>query len=195
MTAPGWDQVARRISGHAAVRAEGTVRRAAVALLLRDGAAGIELLLIRRAEHEHDPWSGQVGFPGGRVEPEDASLAATAVRETFEEIAIDLAQDARLLGTLDEIRALARMRPVDLVIAPFVFRLLRPLDGTPSHEVVSLHWLPLATLLDPGSRSVFEYRHEGASVPFPCLRAEGLVVWGLTFRMFENFRAVLEATP
>jgi 8-oxo-dGTP pyrophosphatase MutT (NUDIX family) len=195
MSAPGWDGIACALGDHTYVPAEGTAPRAAVAIVLRDGASGVELLLIRRAEHERDPWSGHVGFPGGRAEPEDASLEATAVRETAEETGIDLARDARLLGRLDDLRALAKGKPVDLVIAPFVFRLLRPAEGTPSHEVVSLHWLPLATLLDPAVRAPLDVQHEGVTVPLPSLRAGGLVIWGLTYRMFANFAELLERKP
>ena len=67
-------------------------RRAAVALVLRgpgdasgDGAEGpIELLFVKRAEWEGDPWSGHVAFPGGRHEPQDETLWDTAARETHE---------------------------------------------------------------------------------------------------------------
>ncbi|HYN43940.1 MAG TPA: NUDIX domain-containing protein, partial [Thermoanaerobaculia bacterium] len=57
-------------------------RKAAVAVILRDGDGGVELLFIRRAEHPRDPWSGQMGLPGGRVDPGDASPLAAALRET-----------------------------------------------------------------------------------------------------------------
>ena len=171
------------------------VPRAAVALVLRDGGpGGLELLFIRRAEHEQDPWSGHMGFPGGRAEAEDASLEATAVRETREETGLDLALSGVRIGALDEVKALARGRPVDLAIAPFVFRLRERLDGAPSHEVVSLHWLPLERLLAPQTRSTLQYDHEGTVLELPCLRVEGLVIWGLTYRMFDNLRAVIE-TP
>jgi 8-oxo-dGTP pyrophosphatase MutT (NUDIX family) len=164
-----------------------------VALVLRDGGpGGIELLLIRRAEHEKDPWSGHMGFPGGRAEPGDSSLEATAVRETLEETGLDLSRDGERLGALDDVRALARGRPVDLVIAPFVFRLRRSGDGTPSHEVVSLHWLPLERLLASETRSTLQYHYEETVLELPCLRIDGLVIWGLTYRMFDNLRAVLE---
>ena len=184
--------VARALAQREPRRFESAGPRAAVALVLRGGVdGGLELLFIRRAEHERDPWSGHVAFPGGRAEPGDAGPEATAVRETLEETGLDLARDAEQLGALDELRALARGRPVDLVIAPFVFRLLRPAEGVPSHEVVSLHWLSFDTLLDPAARSVFVYRYEEQPVELPCLRTSGLVIWGLTYRMFENLSSLL----
>jgi 8-oxo-dGTP pyrophosphatase MutT (NUDIX family) len=187
-----WDDLTRALGGRAPLRVATDVPRAAVALVLRDGGpGGIELLFIRRAEHEKDPWSGHIGFPGGRAEPGDAGPEATAVRETLEETGLDLGADGALLGALDEVKALARGRPVDLVIAPFVFRLRRPLDGTPSHEVVSLHWLPLERLLDPQTRSTLQYQYEETVLDLPCLRIDGLVIWGLTYRMFENLASVL----
>ena len=187
-----WEGLVRALSAHSPLRVPGDTPRAAVALVLRERAeAGLELLFIRRAEHEKDPWSGQMGFPGGRREPRDADLAATAVRETREETGLDLAGAGERLGALDEVVALARGRPVDLVIAPFVFRLRRRLDGAPSHEVVSLHWLPLERLLAPATRSTLQYQHEGTVLELPCLRIDGLVIWGLTHRMFESLRHVL----
>jgi 8-oxo-dGTP pyrophosphatase MutT (NUDIX family) len=187
-----WDDLARALGGRDPHRVGTDVPRAAVALVLRDGGpGGIELLFIRRAEHEKDPWSGHMGFPGGRAEPGDAGLEGTAVRETLEETGLDLAGDGESLGALDEVRALARGRPVDLAIAPFVFRLRRRLDGAPSHEVVSLHWLPLGRLLAPETRSTLQYQYEETVLDLPCLRIDDLVIWGLTFRMFENLASVL----
>src|SRR6185503_17634978 len=65
------------------------LRLAVVALVLREGLEGPELLVIKRSEAEHDHWSGHMALPGGRVEPEDESLLATAARETFEEVGLD----------------------------------------------------------------------------------------------------------
>ena len=163
--------------------AEAVSARAAVALILREGPSGLELLFIRRADHPQDPWSGQMAFPGGRAEPGEEDLKATAVRETAEEIGVDLESAAECLGILDEVRTMARMRPVSLTILPFVFRLRGEISPVLSDEVRSLHWIPLDELLAAERRSVMDYVQEGATMQFPCLRVEDVVIWGLTYRM------------
>ena len=194
MASVSWDLVhdALRLSKPARVE-EPMATRAAVAAVLRGKEEDLELLFMRRAEQEGDPWSGHISFPGGRAEPGEEDPLQTAVRETEEETGIDLGRDAELLGPLDEIRAMARGRPMNLSIAPFVFRLLRSVDGTPNHEVVSLHWLLLERLLDEECRSTMEYEHEGTTLELPCLRIDELVIWGLTYRMFDNLRQLVEA--
>jgi 8-oxo-dGTP pyrophosphatase MutT (NUDIX family) len=165
-----------------------------VALVLRQGARGIELLFIRRADDPRDPWSGQMAFPGGRQEADDPDLLSTAVRETQEEIGLRLAPDA-VLGALDEVRAMARLRPVDLVIAPFVFRVPESSRATPRDEVRSIHWLLLDDLLDPRFRSTVDYPEPSGTLEFPCLRIDGLVIWGLTYRMLTGLGERLAGEP
>ena len=181
---PTWDDVRRALASRPSQPvAPAGASRAAVALILRDGAAGIELLFIRRADHPQDPWSGQMAFPGGRAEPGDAGLLATAVRETEEEIGLDLARAAEPLGALDEVRAMARMRPMDLTILPFVFRLAGTAELRIGPEVKSVHWISLGALLGTDLRSTMDYVDEGTSLRFPCLRVDEVVIWGLTYRM------------
>ena len=181
----GWDEVRAAVDSRPGARVPDAVgSRAAVAVVLREGERGLEMLFIRRSEHPDDPWSGQIAFPGGRAEPGDADLFATAVRETLEETGIDLAGEADTLGPLDEVRAMARMRPMDLAITPFVFRLRGAVEPALSDEVRSLHWLALEDLVRPDLRSTLEYRHRDAVLSFPCLRVQDLVIWGLTYHMF-----------
>jgi len=189
---PTLQHVRTALQGRAPARLSAPLpESAAVALVLRPGAASLDLLLIRRAEHPGDPWSGHVAFPGGRADPGDADLVATAVREAREEVGLDLAS-AEHLGALDELEAIGRMRAVGLSIAPHVFALAAgdaPLSL--SGEVESAHWVPLTRLADPAARSTYLHEHEGLRYAFPCIRAAGLVVWGLTHHMLTRFLALL----
>jgi 8-oxo-dGTP pyrophosphatase MutT (NUDIX family) len=193
MAGTTWDLVRGALAVRAPSRvADAVTGRAAVAVVIREASAGFEVLFIRRAEADGDPWSGQMGFPGGRAEAGEEPRA-TAVRETLEETGIDLAGHGELLGELDEVRAMARMRPMDLAITPFVFRFDGPSSFVPNAEVRSVHWLPLDELLGPRWLSTMEYLHQDASLRFPCLRFDGLVIWGLTYRMFMGLRERLQA--
>ncbi len=192
--APSLEQLRQAMAQRSAQKVAARVSsRAAVALILREAGGGLELLLIRRAEHPRDPWSGQMAFPGGRSEPHDRDLEQTAVREVAEEIGLDLARSAEALGPLDEVRAMARLRPMDLTIQPFVFHLREPAQAHARSEVESVHWLDLDRLLAPAARSTHEYRHEGQLLRFPCLRVDGLVIWGLTHRMLMGLAERLQS--
>ncbi len=169
--------------------------RASVAAILREGPERrAELLLIRRAEHPKDPWSGHMAFPGGRRDDTDRDLLHTAIREAHEEVGIDLEQHGTLLAQLGEVPAIARGRRTGLTIDPFVFALHAdvPLVFAPD-EVAEALWTPLAPLVRGESAGTFRYEHEGHALELPCLRVGERVVWGLTYQMLQMLFAALSA--
>src|SRR5262245_34151321 len=87
-----------RLSASREARPADFGERAAVAAILLPRDDTFEILLIRRAERPTDLWSGHMAFPGGRRSPEDRDLLATAVRETEEEVGLDLARHGELVG-------------------------------------------------------------------------------------------------
>ena len=174
--------------------AEPKVARASVALVLAPADEGVELLLIRRATRDNDPWSGHIAFPGGRRDPSDPDPIATAIRETREEVGIDLVTDAEPIGRLDELRAIARQRPLDLVISPIVFSLRRPVTlALSAREVTGAVWVPLAFLASADARSTHRRTLDGVSSDFPALRYGDYTIWGLTHRILDGFLTIVGA--
>ncbi|MBK5255828.1 MAG: CoA pyrophosphatase [Vicinamibacteria bacterium] len=163
-----------------------------MALVLRASGQGLEALFIKRAEHPQDPWSGHVGLPGGRAESHDPGLLYTAIRETEEEIGLRLVWDRDLLGALDETRASARTKSIDMKIAPFVFAAEEAPDLlTLSDEVAATHWIPLVDLFDSAHAASVTMRHAGQTLRFPAIEIRGLTIWGLTLRMLRNFETLI----
>jgi 8-oxo-dGTP pyrophosphatase MutT (NUDIX family) len=169
------------------------VMQAAVALILRPGEGGeLELLLIRRADFDGDPWSGQVALPGGRREPADVSLEQTAIRETWEETAIDIARDGRILGALDELspRTPTARR---LTVRPFVAAVVPEVAIVESPEVAAAFWVPLSALRTETAWINAEVNALGHQLTVPAFSHGDYVVWGLTERILRTFLRL--ATP
>ena len=162
---------------------------AAVAAVLRQRAAGPEILFIRRAKHPRDPWSGHMGWPGGRVDPEDPDPRATSVRETREELALDLERSGEYLGRLSTVSTHLPRFMGPRGVAPYVFR-LRP-RARPrlrlNHEVDEAVYIPLRFFFDSSNRSSLVWAGRGL---YPCYRYEGRVVWGLTLKMLDELMAL-----
>ena len=183
-------RVARALAGRAGARiaAELPARHAAVALIMRLDAddGDVELLMIRRAAFPGDPWSGHIAFPGGRREENDVSLEHTAIRETWEETAVDLDRDGRLLGTLDEVHPRTPRLP-PLVIRPYVFAIGGQIEVTPSHEVAEAFWVPLPLLADPSATGEATFVDGGIERTERSFRLGEHVIWGLTERILRQF--------
>ena len=157
---------------------------AAVAAVLF-GEADPQLLFIERATVQGDPWSGHVAFPGGRREDQDASLLDTAVRETWEELGLDLSH-AEHLGALDEVGPVSRRKP--LVVRPHVFHLDRLPELRPNHEVAAVHQLSLARLLANEGRGPMPFEWNGQAMELARVEmpTSDVRLWGMTLRIVDD---------
>jgi 8-oxo-dGTP pyrophosphatase MutT (NUDIX family) len=162
-------------------------RAAAVLLALRARADGEpELLMIKRADAERDPWSGHIACPGGRAEAYDADLAATAVRETREETGVDVARDGRVLGHLDDLSPISPHLPT-LVIRPYVALVRSDVRIVASEEVAAAFWVPLAALRTPTAWGTDVVLTRGVERKVSVFRHGSYTVWGLTERVLRQF--------
>ena len=178
--------VRRALAGHQPQPAAAAgARPAAVSLVLLDGPAGAEILLIKRAERAGDPWSGQIAFPGGRQDPEDRDLLATAVRETREETGVELAAAERL-GVLDDLAPRAVTLPL-VIVRPFVFALPRRPVLTNNAEVQRAFWVALARLSEPAVQSQLTITLKDGVRTFPAYRLGEDIIWGMTERILTPF--------
>ena len=142
------------------------------------------VLLIRRAERAGDPWSGHMAFPGGRREPEDADLVATAVRETFEEVGLRLTR-TDLLGGLDDVVPRTPVLP-PIAVRPFVFLLAERPALRPNPEVAGVRWVHLDHLLHPETYHSARLEVRGEPRDFPAYRVDETIVWGMTERILTE---------
>jgi len=165
---------------------------AAVSIILREGE-DLELLLIKRAEAERDPWSGQMALPGGRRDPSDSTLLRTAMRETEEEVSLHLGEKGIPLGRLSPtIPGSTRLPPI--TIFPYVFGVPAGVEARASSpEVDEVHWIPLSVFRDPDTLGEVEilYRDETRRT-FPCWKVGERVIWGLTYRILAGLLELLE---
>jgi 8-oxo-dGTP pyrophosphatase MutT (NUDIX family) len=157
-------------------------KRAAVAIVL----FGDRVLLMKRAERVGDPWSGHISLPGGGFTPADGDLYTTAVRETREELGLDLAE-TRALGGLPTLSPMTS-GPHGLEVSPFLFATDVALEPQPGPEAEAAFWLPLE-LAASGSLDD-TYTYPGTQRTFPSWRYEQHVIWGLTWRILGDVLAL-----
>ena len=165
----------------------GPLKPSAVLVPLIERAAGITVLLTRRTENLSSH-SGQISFPGGRVEPEDRGPVETALRETEEEVGLPRAR-VEVAGRLENylVGTGYRVTPVVGFVDP-------PAAYAPdATEVAEVFEVPLEFVLDPAN-----YRREKIRTPvferhFHVLEHNGHVVWGATAGILVNLRDILNA--
>jgi len=184
------DRLAARLTPDAQRATGDGGRRAAVAVLLHDEPAGLRVLLMKRAEREGDPWSGHISLPGGGYQANDPDLVATAIRETHEELGIDLV-GTRLLGQLAPLHP-RTSGPKGIEVTPFVFATEAAVEPVCGPEALSAFWLPLAIAASGALDAPSPY--PGSEMVFPSWTYEGHVIWGLTMRILGEVMTTASET-
>lgn len=151
---------------------------AAVAIIFR----GQGFLLIKRVERLEDPWSGQVAFPGGRVQEGDTNFSATASRESYEEVGLDLRKRADFIGYMESFQPLNGK----ISVVPCVFNLISGGRVALNSEVASYRWVSVDSL-SASSRETYVLERGGRPTTLPAFRFEDYIVWGLTERILTRF--------
>lgn len=166
--------------------------RAAVAIILRDTDRGTEFLLMQRAKHDGDPWSGQMSFPGGKIEAKDESAKAAAIREAEEEVGVQL-DESDYVGQLDDLYGLKVNNVFSVHVASFIFKPKRAFTLTANHEVADMVWLPISYLDNVAHAHDYKHPSDSAlSMPAVLIsREKEQVLWGLSLRMLAILYDVL----
>lgn len=187
-------RIADAVRAHPPVLAgrDGEWYEAAVALILRESRGGdLEVLFIERAARDGDPWSGQIALPGGRRDAADTSLEDTAIRETREEVGLDLRSDGAIIGALDELRPRTIVLP-PVIVRPFVATTHADARVESVGEVAGVFWAPLDVILSAASGRDREITVRGVTSLRPAIEYQGHVIWGMTERILRQFEEVIQ---
>ncbi len=166
---------------------EGDFVHAAVMMILKESREDLSMLFIKRPESEVDAFSGHMAFPGGKMIEGDKSKLDTALRETSEEVGIDLSTCGRVIGELDDVNP-NNPRADNYIVTPYLSLLreevvLRPNLG----EVEAAIWIPVRHLTDERNAKI-RYRERYGSVVEDYVYSYGrYIIWGMTGRIVHQF--------
>ncbi|MGE0151284.1 MAG: CoA pyrophosphatase [Reyranellaceae bacterium] len=164
------------------------LRPASVLVPLVEREAGLTVLLTQRTTNLPSH-GGQISFPGGRQQPEDADVVATALRETKEEIGLD-AERITVIGALD-----TYITGTGFLVTPIVGIVMPPFELRPDPgEVADVFEVPLAFFLDPANHELRSAIWQGRERQFYVMPFEDRYIWGATAGMLKNLYEVLVDT-
>lgn len=181
-----------------AARVPATDRPAAVLVLIVPGADGSARVILTERPTYEGLHSGEVSFPGGKVEPGDADIVATALREATEEVGLDpVAAGVTIVGRLDEVWI-----PVSLFALVPILAIAerRPVLEPSPVEVARIVEAPLSDFLPDApirmvERTVRDWPLRYGAYPVRAADGTELLVWGATARILGQLGAVLAGEP
>ncbi|MEI6576841.1 MAG: CoA pyrophosphatase [Bacteroidota bacterium] len=148
-------------------------RKSGVLILLYEQDQSLQTLMIQRPQYD-GVHSGQIAFPGGKMEDSDTDLTATALRETTEEIGIP-AEQIEVLGKLTELY----IPPSNFLVQPVVGWINHVPDTFPDpNEVEAILRLPLNDFINKSSLQQREVDIRNFKISVPCYVIQGYVIWG-----------------
>ncbi|NIQ14134.1 MAG: NUDIX domain-containing protein [Candidatus Dadabacteria bacterium] len=144
------------------------------------------IYFIKRAEHPDDKFSGHIAFPGGKKKKIDNSLLDTAIRETIEEVDVDIVKSGEVLGKLDIVNPYTPSVS-HYIVRPFVSILHEEVDFYKNYEVEDIFWIPISHLLDERNRNIRIRESEGEIINDYIFNYNQYIIWGLTGRILQQF--------
>jgi len=183
------EQLESYLKKHRPLRIEPNTQsvHAAVIAVVRNMDDSLDLLFIRRAERAEDPWSGQIAFPGGRQHAGDRSTLETALRETKEELGIDLSRHGRIIGSLSDTTS----HLGNLIITPYVACVPYTIEIRTNAEVSEYFWIPIDGL---NKVSNFPVTVRGDFLLRDAYVFGERVIWGLTARIIDDLLTCMKST-
>jgi len=166
---------------------EGDFVHAAVMMIFKESGQDYSLLFIKRSESDRDPFSGHMAFPGGRMESADKSKLETAIRETYEEVGININSSGRILGSIDDVNP-NNPRARNYIVTPYLSVLKEEVVLRPDlNEVEKAIWVPMHHLSDDKNTQVRIIERDGREVKDYAYNYEQYIIWGMTGRILHQF--------
>lgn len=161
--------------------------KASVAVILNFVNNKLYVLFIKRTENPHDSYSGHVAFPGGKMSEADKNPLDTAIRETYEEVGVDLNKSSTYMGRLDDLKPLNPKGP-KFIVSPFIFVLKNKITfNINNDEVEQYMWVSHDHLSDINNMRIRYKERSGETIEDFVYSYQEFLIWGMTGRIVNSF--------
>lgn len=161
--------------------------KASVSVVLNIVNNKLFVLFIKRTENPGDSYSGHVAFPGGKMSEADNDLLDTALRETVEEMGVNLSENSNYIGRLDDLKPLSPSGP-KFIVSPFIFILNKVISfNINKDEVEKYMWVSFDHLSDVKNMRIRYKEREGETIEDYVYSYDEFLIWGMTGRIVNSF--------